>query len=77
MVLTGKKSARDVKDFPEEFQQKVNKAVGKQHLQITTEIWMTEDNPPTPAKEEICQILTNDEFPLLDIKMGWYPDGDL
>ena len=55
----------------------MNKAAGNQHLQFTAEIWTTEKNSPTPAKEERFQIVTNDEFPFLDMKMSWSPEGGL
>ena len=48
----------------------MNKAAGNQHLQFTAEIWTTEENSPTPAKEERVKIVTNDELPFLDIKMS-------
>ena len=48
-----------------------------QHLQFTTEIWTTEENSPLPEKEYRVQIVTNDEFPFLDVKMSWSPEGDL
>ena len=38
---------------------------------------MKEYNSPTPAKEERVQIVTNDKFPFLDMKMSWSPEGDL
>ena len=75
VVFTGKKSAREIKDRLKEFQQTVNKAVGNQHLQFTAEIWTNKENPPTPAKEEGVQIVMNDEFPFLDMKMSWSPEG--
>ena len=71
MVFTGKKSAREVKDWLEEFQQTVNKSAGNQHLQFTAEICKNEENAPTPVKEEIIQIVTNDNFLSLDMKMSW------
>ena len=37
----------------------------------------TEENSPTPAKEERIQIVTNYEFPFLDMKISWSPEGDL
>ena len=52
VVFTVNKSARGVKYWLEEFQQTVNKAAVNQHLQFTAEIWTTEDNSPTPAKED-------------------------
>ena len=55
----------------------MNKAAGNQHLKITAEIWTMEENPPTPVKEERVQNVTNDEFPVLDMKMSWSPEGDL
>ena len=77
MVFKGEKSTREIKEWLEEFQQTVNKSEVNQHLQYTAEIWTTEDNPPTPTKEERVQILTNEEFPFLDMKMSWSPEGDL
>ena len=42
VVFTGKKSAKKVKYWIEEFQKTANKAAGNQHLQFTAEIWTTE-----------------------------------
>ena len=70
VVLKGKKSAREIKDWLEEFQQTVNKVVANQHLQFTSEICTTEENSRTPAKEEWVQIVTKDEFPFLDMIMS-------
>ena len=61
----------------EEFQQTVNIAAGNQHLQFTTEIGTTEASSPTPAKEYQDQIVTNDEFTFLDMKMSCSPEEDL
>ena len=52
-------------------------ASGNQHLQFTAEIWTNEANSPTPEKEDRVQIVTNDEFPFLDMKMSWSPEGGL
>ena len=71
------KKASEIRDWIEEFQQIVNKSVGNQHLNFTAEIWTTEENSPTPAKEERVQIVTKDEFPFLDMKMSCSPEGDL
>ena len=70
VVFTGKKSAREIKDWLEEFQKTVNKAAGNQHLRFTAEKQTNEDNSPTPAKEEIFQIGTNNEFPFSDVKIS-------
>ena len=77
MVFKGKKKAREIRDWIEEFHKTVNKAVGNQHLKFTAEIWTTEENSPTPAKEETVQIVTNDKFPSIDMKMSWSPEGNL
>ena len=77
VMFKGKKSEKEVKYWLEEFQQIVNRAAGKQHLQLTTDICMTEENYPLPVKEDRVQVVTNDEFPFLDIKMSWSPEGDL
>ena len=55
----------------------VNTAAGNRHLQFTVEIWTNEANSRTPEKEDRVQIVKNDEFPFLDMKMSWYPEGDL
>ena len=72
-----KKKAREIRDRLEEFQQTVNKEAGNQHLQFTAEILTTEENSPTPEKEVSVQIMTNDGFPFLNMKMRWPPEGDL
>ena len=77
VVFKGKNKASEIRDWIEDFQKTVNKAAVNQHLQFTAEIWTTEENSPTPAKEEIFQIVTNNKFPLLDMKMIWSPEGDL
>ena len=68
---------REIKDYLEESNQTVNTAAGNQHLQFTAEIWTDESNSPTPEKEDRVQIVTNNEFPFLDMKMSWSPEGDL
>ena len=55
----------------------MNGSAGNQHLQSTAGIWLTEENSPLYAKEDRVQFVTNDEFPFLDIKMSWSPEGDL
>ena len=74
VVFTGKRSAKEIKDWLKTFQQTVDKAARNQHLQFTAEIWTIEEKSPTPAKEERVQIVTNDKFPFLDM---WSPEGDL
>ena len=70
----GKRKASKKRDWLEEFQQTVNKAAGNQHLQFAAEIWMKEEDSPTPAKEERVQIVTKDKFPFLDMQMSWSPE---
>ena len=77
VLFNGKNNSKEIKDWLEEFQQTVNKAAGNQHLQFTEKIWTTEENSPTPAKEEIFQIVTYNELSFLDTKMSWCPEGDL
>ena len=77
VVFKGEKKARNIRDRLEQFHQTANKAVGNQNLQFTAEIWTKEDNSPTPAKEERGQIVMNDEFPFLEMKMSCSPEGDL
>ena len=76
-MFKGNKKAIKIRDWIEEFQKKVNKSAGNQHLKFTAEIWTKEKNSPTPAKEEIFQIVTNDELTFLDMQMSWSPKGDL
>ena len=77
VVFKGKKKASEIKDWLEDFQQTVNTAAGNQHLQFTAEIRTNKANFPTPVKEYLVQIMTNDEFPFMDMKTSWYPEGDL
>ena len=77
MVFKGKKNASEIKDWLKYFQQTVNAAAGNQHLQSTAEIWTNEANSPTPEKEDRVQIVMNNEFPFLDMKMSWSPKGEL
>ena len=55
----------------------MNTAAGNQHLKFTAEIWTDGANSLTPEKEDRVQIVTNDEFPFLDMKTSWSPEGDL
>ena len=77
MVFKDKKKASEIKDCLEDFQQTVNTTAGNQHLRFTAEIWTNKANSPTPEKEDRVQIMTNDEFPFLDMKMSCSPEGDL
>ena len=53
-------------------------AAVNQHLKSTTEIWIGGATPPsTPEKEDQIQIVIKDEFPFLDMKMSWSPEGGL
>ena len=77
VVFKGTTKASDIRDWMEEFQETVNTAAGNQHLQFTVEIWTNKENSSNPAKEDRVQIVTNDEFPFLDMKMSWLPEGGL
>ena len=77
MVFKVKKETSEIKDWLGKFQQTVNLAAGNQHLKFTAEIWTDGKNPRTPEKEDRVQIVAKDEFPFLDMKMVWSPEGDL
>ena len=51
--------------------------MGKQHLYFTVEIWTNDTDLTLSAKKDKVEIVTNSEFPFLDIKMNWFPEGDL
>ena len=74
VVFKEKKSVQEIKYWLVEFQQTVEKAAGNQHLQFTVEILKNYTKHPLPAKEDKVQVITNNEFPLLDIKMIWSPE---
>ena len=38
---------------------------------------MTDTNFTLPANQEKVQVVTNNQFPFLDMKMSWYLQGDL
>ena len=77
VVFKGKKSINKIKYWLEDFQKKVNRAAGNQHLQFTAEIWTTDETPPLPTKEDRGKVATNAKFPSLDMKTSWSPEGDL
>ena len=77
MVFKCKKTAREIKDRLEEFLRTVSMAAVKQHLHFTAEIWTEGVNSPTHEKEDRVQFVMNDEFPCLDTKISWSPEGDL
>ena len=66
-----------MKNWLADFHQIVDKAVGNQHFQFTAEIWMNDTNLPHPVKEDKVQIVTNDEFPFLDMKIRWSPEEEM
>ena len=76
-MLKGKNSVQEISDWLAEFQQIVNKVAGNQNLQFTIEIWINDDNLPHSAKKDRVQIVENDEFPSLDMKMSWSPEGGI
>ena len=55
----------------------MEKAAGNQHLQLTEETWTNNTNLPPSTKKYNIQIVANDELPLLDMNINWYPEGDL
>ena len=77
MVFKEKKKTSEIKEWLEKFQQTVNLAAGNQHLKFTAEICTDGANPPIPEKEDRVQVVAKDEFPFLDMKMSWSPEGDL
>ena len=54
-----------------EFHKIVDKTAGNQNLQFTVETWTTGTILPFYAKEYKVQVMTNDEFSVLDIKMSY------
>ena len=69
VVFKENKSVQEINDWLADFQQTLDKAVGNQHLQFTAKIWTNEMNIPPSAKKDKDQIMTNDEFPFLVIKI--------
>ena len=55
----------------------MNRAAGNQHLQFTAERWKTDVNLPLPAKEDKVQVVTNDYFLFIDMKMICPPEKGL
>ena len=55
----------------------MNKAAVNQHLQFTAEICTTDTNIPPSLNKEKVQIIINNKFPFLDMKMSCSPEGDL
>ena len=55
----------------------MDKEAVNQQLQFTAEILTNDTNLPPSAKKDKVQIMIDDEFPFLDMKMIWYPEEDL
>ena len=77
LVFKGKKSTQEIRYWLAEFQQKVDKAAGNQHLQFIAEKWKNGTNIPSSAKKDMLQTTAKNELQFLDMKMSWSSEGDL
>ena len=73
LVFKGKKMVQEIKYWLEEFQQKLDKAEGNQHLQFTAEIWANNTYSPPFTKKDKVQIVARDELHFLDVKSSCPP----
>ena len=55
----------------------MDKAAGNQNLQFTAEIYTDDEKLPPASKKNKVQIVANDKFPFLNMKMIWSPEEDL
>ena len=70
LVFKGKNSVQDINNGLAEIQKTARKGAGNQHLKFIAEIWTNYTNLPPSTKEDKVQIVMNDEFPFLDMKMS-------
>ena len=77
VVFKGKKIVQEIKDWLVEFQQTVDKAGGNQHLQFTAELWGNYVNLPPSENKYKVQIVENNDFPFLDMRIRCFPEGCL
>ena len=73
VVLKVKKRVQEIKYCLAEFQRILDKAEGNQHLQFTVEVWKNDMNLPPSANKGEVQIVANDEFPFLYMKILLVP----
>ena len=72
-MFKGKNSVQEIKYWLEEFQQKLDKAEGNQHLQFTAEIWTNNTYSPPSTKKDKVQTVASDELHFLDVKSSCPP----
>ena len=77
VVFKENTSVQEIDDWLVEFQNKVDKVYGNQHLQFTAEVLTTDYNLPSSEKKYWIQILTNDAFSFLGMKMSWSSERGL
>ena len=75
VVFKENRSVQEIRDWFSEFQQIMYKAVVNQYLQFTAKICTNDMNLPPSVNKYKAQIVTNNEFRLLDMKMSWPPEG--
>ena len=77
MFFKVNKSVQDLIDWLAYFQHIVEKEEVNQHLRSIVEIWTNNTNLPPSEKKYKVQIVANNKFPFLDMKMSFSPKGDL
>ena len=73
-MFKGKKTVQYIRDCLGGFQNILKKAVGKQQLQFTVEIWINRSNIPPYEKKENVQTCEADGSPFLEMKIKWSPE---
>ena len=70
---------QQIDDWLKSFQDEVNRVAGNEFLQWTVSIWDVNNSngPVDPARNKKVDLVTTNEFPFLDMKMGWTPSNFL
>ena len=75
MVLKGTRMEREMNDWLEDFQEKINKMTESTCLQFTAEVWGIEKDPE--VKNNRLEVVNEKVFPYLDMEMRWNEKEEL
>ena len=77
VVLKGKKTVQDIRDWLGVFQKIVNQTLVNQHLEFISEVWTSNLNITPTENNSNINICTAKKIPFLDMNMSCSPKVDL
>ena len=75
MVLKGTRTEREMSDWLEDFQGKINEMTESTCLQFTAEVWGIEKDPE--VNNDKLEVVNEKVFPYLDMEMRWNEKEEL